>query len=293
MGQAGDTHTESLPNLVYYSDYFSFVGRDDQGHVAFSIDNNRGKDGEKYQAEHFLILHDEREGWVELLGNGKYENKNNELVTIPDSPFFEFGGSPNKGFVIKSRENDLTFATEPIILRVSRRSDEGLYEMGSCGAVLKWKGRTIKGRVIYEYLYKPGFNRLARISLGTLKNFRGLYLMVDSTGDMYFHHRGGKPSSITLPRDGFLVLNGKSEVLPFSEVKVTRSRQAMGFYRWPLAWKGKISLGSKSASAVIETRDFKVINGWIIGGFAMGIVHGTLEVDGKEYALYGFSELIM
>jgi hypothetical protein len=261
--------------------------------VAFAIDNNRGKDGEKYQAEHFLVLHDEREGWVGLLGNGKYENKNRELVTIPDSPYFAIEGSANKGFVIKGRENDLTFATEPMTMTLSRRSDEGLYEMGSSDAALKWKGRTIKGRVIYEYLVKPGFNRLARINWSVGKNFRGLYLLVSGTGDMYFHHRGGKPSSITLPQDGFLVLNGKSRVLPFSEVQATRSRQALGIYRWTLAWEGKVQLEGKSASISIETLDFKVINGWIIGGFAMGIVKGTLEVDGKRYTLYGFSELIM
>ena len=30
----------SASDLVYVSDYFSFVGADSQGHVAFAIDNN-------------------------------------------------------------------------------------------------------------------------------------------------------------------------------------------------------------------------------------------------------------
>jgi len=44
-GQAAAAET-----LAYYSDYFSFVGEDAQGKVAFALDNNRGQDGEQFQA---------------------------------------------------------------------------------------------------------------------------------------------------------------------------------------------------------------------------------------------------
>src|SRR3982750_4580299 len=72
-----DAPLEELPasTLLYVSDYFSFVGQDSNGHVAFALDNNRGRDGESYQAEHFLVLHDERLGWMTLAGNGPYENR--------------------------------------------------------------------------------------------------------------------------------------------------------------------------------------------------------------------------
>lgn len=53
-----DRPLDQLPDstLVYVSDYFSFVGQDSQGKVAFALDNNRGRDGDAYQAEHFLVL---------------------------------------------------------------------------------------------------------------------------------------------------------------------------------------------------------------------------------------------
>jgi hypothetical protein len=59
----------SASDLVTVSDYFSFVGADEQGHVAFAIDNNRGRDSNAYsnayQAEHFYaVLHDEHHGWM-------------------------------------------------------------------------------------------------------------------------------------------------------------------------------------------------------------------------------------
>ena len=58
----------SLPDtaLLYVSDYVSFVGEDHHGRVAFALDNNRGRDGESWQAEHFVVLHDEHEGWISL-----------------------------------------------------------------------------------------------------------------------------------------------------------------------------------------------------------------------------------
>ncbi len=293
IAQQGGPSSESSPDLAYYSDYFSFVGKDDQGYVAFAIDNNRGKDGDTYQAEHFLVLHDEQEGWVEVLGNGRYENRNKELERIPDSPYFKFSGSAAEGFVIESRTNDLSLRIGAMVSRISRSGKEGLYEMGSSDAVLEWKGRTIEGRVIHEYLYKQGFNRLTRGSFGVFKDFHGLYLMIDGTGDLYFHHRKGRSSPITLNHDGFLVLNGQTTILPFAEVRASKYRQGFGFYRWPMGWEGTITLDGKPASFCIDTREFKVIKGWIIGGFAMSIVHGTLEVGGKHYSLYGFAELIL
>ena len=38
-------HPADFPasSLIYVSDYFLFVGEDDQGHVAFALDNNRGR----------------------------------------------------------------------------------------------------------------------------------------------------------------------------------------------------------------------------------------------------------
>jgi hypothetical protein len=104
----------STSTLIYVSDYFSFVGQDSQGHVAFALDNNRGRDGEAYQAEHFVVLHDERRGWMKVAGNGPYENGSKELKAIPDSPVFRFQGTPLTGMTITSKPNELTLRIEAI-----------------------------------------------------------------------------------------------------------------------------------------------------------------------------------
>jgi hypothetical protein len=80
----------AIERLAYYSDYFSFIGGDANGFVAFALDNNRGIDGSDYQAEHFGVLYDENSGWVKLVGTGDYENVHGELERIPNSPHFTF-----------------------------------------------------------------------------------------------------------------------------------------------------------------------------------------------------------
>lgn len=107
--------------LVYVSDYFSFVGADERGHVAFAIDTNRGRDGDAFPAEHLsIVLHDERSGWVDLTGQGRYENATRELLPIPDSPAFRFVGQPETGVTIAIAVNDLTLRIDPMIERVRR-----------------------------------------------------------------------------------------------------------------------------------------------------------------------------
>ena len=117
--------------LVYVSDYFSFIGEDDSGRVVFALDNNRGRDGDAWQAEHFVALHDEQQGWTELAGNGEYDNLGKQVLVIPDSPFFQFQGTPATGITIISLPNDLTLRVDPIPERLSREQDEGRYWMGA------------------------------------------------------------------------------------------------------------------------------------------------------------------
>jgi len=283
----------SPPGLEYYSDYFSFAGRDEKGHVAFAIDNNRGRDGDEYQAEHFLVFHDELEGWRKLKGNGLYGNEAGILEGIPDSPHFRFSGTAAEGFTIHSETNGLKLITKAIGKRISRKGDEGVYVMGSDDAILELGNRTVKGRVIHEYLYRSGFNRLTRKSPTAFKDFHGIYLLVDGSGDLYFHHRKGTPTSISRNQDGFLFLDGANTVLPFEKVTPSGYRLGLGLYRWPTRWEGLVIIDGRPGTLSIRTSRSKRVKTWVIGGFVMSIVEGILKIDGKEYPLYGFAELII
>ena len=170
--------------LSYYSDYVSFIGRDKDGIVAFALDTNRGRDQDTWQADHFVVLYDEKTGWQPVKGSGPYPNNSHELETIPNSPFFSFLGTPNAWWHIRSAVNSLDLNVEPMQFHIDRRQGLAVYRLGSAGASLVWGNRVIEGRLIYEHLFLPGFNRLTRRYVGALKDFHGLYLSVDGIGDL-------------------------------------------------------------------------------------------------------------
>ena len=80
--------------LAYVSDYLSFAGEDGEGRVAFALDTNRGVAGDEHQAEHFAVLYDSREGWIDLDGSTDFPNERGALLDYPDSPYFVFSGEP-------------------------------------------------------------------------------------------------------------------------------------------------------------------------------------------------------
>ena len=90
-----DPLTASPPICV--SDSVSFVGANSQRREAFALDTNRGGDGAASQAEHLVLLHNERAGSVAPVGGGAYLN----------SPCFHFDGTLESGLTITSVKNDL------------------------------------------------------------------------------------------------------------------------------------------------------------------------------------------
>ena len=296
MRDAGSVIADA--DLVYVSDYFSFVGADERGRVAFAIDNNRGRDGDAYQAEHlYVVLHDERRGWVNLAGVGRYENAKHALLPIPDSPSFQFIGDAATGLTIASAVNHLTLTIAPIVERVRRADDETLFSLGSTSAVLTWNGRAIHGRLIYEYLVRTGYNLMTRRSLKGLAEFQGLYLLAGGGDDLYAQsvrkQHGDGPFGLLGDRLGFFVRGGASEQLGEIHFAATKHAPAFGFYRWPTAWRvsWQGSNGPVSLNVRLSTR--KRIGNWFVAGFSMGVATGELSSDDRTIPVYGLAELLM
>jgi len=296
----GSTPPNALPEdipastLIYVSDYFSFVGEDGAGHVALAFDNNRGRDGDAYQAEHFLVLHDERHGWVRLEGNDSFHNRKHELRPIPDSPFFRFHGTPRTGLTVASDVNHLRLQIDPIPERTKNRHNGALTWMGSARAVLTWNDRTIPGRVIYEYLMLPEFNRLTRTYWGMWKEFQGLYLLADRSIDIYVHsHQSDRIAPLVGKLIGFLARHDDTEPMEDLTVEVLDHELALGFYRWPTAWRMTWTSSKGPMTLTLSVSDRNGIGNWIIGGFSMGIVRGELDEAGTRRPIYGLVELIL
>jgi hypothetical protein len=279
------------PALEYVSDYFSFVGADEHGRVCFALDNNRGRDGEDYQSEHNLSLHAEHEGWIEVVGKGVLPNPTHALATIPDDEFFTFRGSAEHGLVVRSAPNALQLESAPIPRLLERRAGAAELWLGAADATLVWGGRTLRGRVIYEYLSIPGFNRITRAYSDLWRDFQGLYLRLEPAGDLYFHVQASPAlAALTGAELGFLVRpDGSVELIQDLELDEVERSQALGFYRRPRSWRGHFGPDRRFHLALV---DQDVISNWLIGGYAMGIAAGEVALDGTTLSAYGLAELL-
>ena len=293
---SGSPEQEATSTLAYVSDFFSFVGRDASGRVAFSLDSNRGQDGDTWQAEHLVVLlHDEQQGWQELKGSGSYENKEKKLSKIPNSPFFEFQGDPKTGLTIKNSRSHLILEIQPVKERVSRTMGASQYRMGSASGTMTWQGRTLAGWVIHERLTLADFNRLTHQYFDLWTESYGVYAWAEDSQDfLYFHKQANETRLTPLVGNlvGFGVFTNRDERLQNLQLTVVDSTQAWGFYQWPRNWKGQWIGRQGPGSIAMKVSDLQVISNFILGGLAMGIIQGEITYNGKTRPIYGMAELL-
>ncbi|MCF6178541.1 MAG: hypothetical protein L3J63_04005 [Geopsychrobacter sp.] len=288
-------------SLDYYSDYFSFIGQDEQGFVIFALDNNRGGDEGDYRAEHFGILYDQHQGWIDLVGIGEYQNPLRILSTIPDSTAFKFSGHPNSGIRIQSRINDLRLEINPLKIQLEEITKNRNQKWGNAAAVLYWQGRTIPGRVIYEGLRQENWNHLTHRYSNDWDNLQGFYLALqnghpDSWQDIFLRAEGKKQD---LKTRGFVDTGQVQAEISAQDLKVNRKSWALGFYRWPKGWQMHLKPTPSATlqdplSPLLRLNQVsrQNISNRLIGGFAMSVVSGTIEIDGRSSRVLGLVELI-
>ena len=284
--------------LSYHSDYFSFIGRDAIGFVAFALDNNRGVDGPDYQAEHFGVLYDQTSGWVKLVGTGDYDNIHGVLAQIPNSPYFNFEGQAETGLIIRSKENLLTLKIDPLITHLNESKGKRIMNWGVAKAVLHWKGRKAPGRVIYERLVHLDWNRLTRTYASTWDNFQGFYLALDrgtpdTWRDLYLRSEGEGKKRRT---KGFATADDWLGPILSTRFEAYEKVLNFGFFRWPQRWVIEVKRNGTddSVPGQLKLRQVSRKNqgNWIIGGFAMTVVEGELLRNGETIPVLGFAELI-
>jgi hypothetical protein len=283
-------------DLVYTSVYLSFVGKDAHGFVAFALDTNRGRDGTEFQAEHYVAMHDQRRGWIDMARTGRYGNARSELVAIPASPFFRFVGDAQAGLLVDSPPNGLALEVGPVVDRVVEHDARTYLALGSAPATLRWEGRTVPGRVIHEDLVKTGFNLMTRPDVSGLRHFNGFYLLTADGGDLYLHGVEALPGAPAVPSRvvGFRAdaATGRGEALRDLRVDEAAHGPALGFYRWPTAWTATWQGERGPATLRLEAGTRKGMVNWLIGGYALAIVEGELVEGGRATPVYGWGELI-
>lgn len=277
----------------YWSDFVSFAGADAQGRVAFALDTNRGREGVEFQAEHFCVLYDEGRGWVELAGNGAYDNSARAGAAIPDSKHFAFTGAPRTGWKIRGDGNGLELAIEPISIRTRRALGGAEFDTGSAAAILTWKGRKLAGRAIYERNHLPDKNLIMSPESGLFGDgWNAIYALVDGKGDLRVHQSGGDIQNLLEHRAGFLELDGKTRILPLAVFEARNWSQGGGFYQWPGRWIAKWKSPESAGRVEVTLEQRNVVFNWVFGGFAVALVRGELKLDGEKHELWGLAQIV-
>ncbi len=286
----------------YTSDFVAFVGADTEGKVIFALDTNRGRDKQKFQAEHFAVLYDEKAGWVELSGNGEYPNPSSALTAIPDSKHYRFEGAPEKGWTIIGAENQVKLAVDALVLRTRSNVGADEFVTRSAAATLTWKQRTLRGRAIYEWTRLVEKNLITDPSTGTFGDgWHGAYLLAGDGGELRAHLTDGDVKELLHERSGFLVTGGSIGVggksgfgaeLSKLEFEPARWAQGRGFYRWPTRWNLSWGEGAAKAKAVLSISHRENIANWGVGAFGVAVVEGEIEVAGVKTMVWGLGQIV-
>jgi len=293
---AETAQSQAGPAVAYYSDYYSFVGRDAKGHVYLALDTNRGRDHNSYQANHFVAMYDEATGWVDLKGNVVYPNPGKVLDGLPSSEHFSFEGRAATGTVIKGHEGGLRLTVEPLPATLKRQNADGIFWIGGAPAVLEWNGRRLVGRVIFEYLQRNNFNYFTAKSDRSWRNFNGLYLMTEDGRDFYMHsHERQGGSDLTGRLVGMASWGTAAPVTNLTFRIVETAAVPYRTYRWPIAWS--VGFEHERIAYVLDlyTAERKLSGDWETGGFAMSVALGTITSSdaSRRMKVAGWAELLI
>lgn len=280
----------------YFSDYISFVGRDAQGYVFLAHDNNRGQTGDRYFADHWIAMYDDVTGWVDVKGSAHYPNPGRLLESIPRSEHFVFSGTPLSGLSFNSTSNDMVLSVEPLPKTLQRESADGIFWVGGAPAKLTWKGRTLVGRVLFEYLQRHNDNRFTSNFEARWNNFNGLYLLTDSGHDFYVHYherQGG--SDLTGKLVGLASWDAPGPVTDLVFKIPSKVSVPHRSYRMPSRWQVDFMHAGRQWRLDADTAHRLLVADWTSGGFNMATVQGTIvSRDGKsEMAVTGWAELLI
>ncbi len=239
-------------------------------------------------------MYAEGEGVVPIIGSAHYANPGKVLEVIPDSENFQFRGTIAGGMHMTSATNGIDMTVEGLRPILRRQKPDNDYWIGAAPATLRWKGRTLTGRVIFEFIARTGYNRFTSDFGANWNNFNGLYLLTEDGKDIYLrYHEKLTPD---VPRESGMATMEKDGVMSEIDFKITDSRAVESrTYRWPTNWTVSFVHAGSRWNLWGKTDALEIVADWDKGGFAMSVVSGEVsKADGSGKRRFkGWAELLI
>lgn len=195
---------------------------------------------------------------------------------------------------MRSASNNIELTVEPLQPTLRRQQPGNDTWIGAASAVLRWNGRSLNGRVIFEFIARTGYNRFTSDFGSNWNNFNGLYLKGADGTDLYLRHH--EKSQSGSPRDSGMSTIGGHGVLEEINFAVVGSRQVSDrAYRWPESWLVEFRHLGTNWRLEANTSALEEIADWKTGGFAMSVIKGhASRIDGAaRIAVEGLAELLI
>jgi len=299
---AGALTRDTTQRYEYLSDFAVFVGREvgtDKG-LVLAFDANRGRDREKYAAEHFAVLWVEGKGWVELDVTATFAGAAEQFdatysAPLPSTERVKVTGTAATGLSLEIAKHGLRLAAEPCVVETDQRHKRDGFVTGSSAGTLRYGEREFVGIVHHEFTYLAGVNPLAKTYTDLFGDgFHSVYGLVGTGGALRVHRSGGRLEPLIGTHSGFYAEDAAARGAgALAGLKLETSKKSLGgLFRWPGRYKTNATLGERKVALQVDLKDRETLINYVFGGVAIAIVKGEVTVDGDKQPVLGFSLIV-
>jgi hypothetical protein len=310
----GPLERDTSQRYEYLSDFFVFVGREvledptseatGKG-LVLAFDANRGRDREKFAAEHFAVLWVEGRGWVDVDATtplpGATEHFSRVFgAPLPSSERAKVTGTAASGLVLEVPKVELVLEAEPMVIETDRRHGRDAFVTGSSMGKLTLGAREFVGVVHQEFTYLAGINPLAKTYTDLFGDaFHSVYALVGERGALRMHRSGGRLEPLIGRHSGYLVLDeasrGSGEL---AQLELETAKKSLGgLFRWPgrykTSWESTVDGEARKCTLQVDLKHRDTLINYVFGGVAIAIAQGEFGEGAQKQRVLGFSLIVL
>jgi hypothetical protein len=310
----GPLERDTSQRYEYLSDFFVFVGREVSKEPAggatgkglvLAFDANRGRDREKFAAEHFAVLWVEGRGWVDLDATTPLPGATEHFSAVfgaplPSSERAEVTGTAASGLVLEVPKVELVLKAEPMVIETDRRHGSDAFVTGSSTGELTFGEREFVGVVHQEFTYLAGINPLAKTYTDLFGDaFHSVYALVGERGALRMHRSGGRLEPLIARHSGYLVTDGRSRGSgELAQLELETAKKSLGgLFRWPgrykTSWESTVDGQARKRTLQVDLKHRDTLINYVFGGVAIAIAQGEYGEATEKQPVLGFSLIVL